>query len=332
MLHNKINEDVFRVLCIDGGGMKGFYSALLLSVFEKHYSIKVSDCFDLICGTSTGGILTLGLSLGLPAHEVASFYKEKGQDIFPKLSKGKQIFRALKGPLYSGAVLRKNLEDILGDNKIKDAKTQICIPAINIQTNKPIVFKKDHNKKLSRDNDLLMVDVALATAAAPVYFQSHEISKISDQLIDGGLCYNNPSLIGLTESLEYFLENDKKNQCAILSIGNISSNLVMRKHKVGSIWNWMQPPKFPLLELTLNSQSNATHEVMKILQRSKTVPLTKYERIQEENYTEKDISLDSANSKAISKMEYLAYNKGNTIKNSEQISFFFKGEDNGKYK
>lgn len=72
----------FKILCIDGGGIKGLYSAQLLAKFEEVFRTNLSDHFDLICGTSTGGIIALGASLKIPMSKVVEFYEQKGSQIF----------------------------------------------------------------------------------------------------------------------------------------------------------------------------------------------------------------------------------------------------------
>lgn len=88
----------FKILCIDGGGIKGIYSAELLAKFEEVFSCVISDCFDMLCGTSTGGIIALAASLKIPMREVVKFYKEKGPSIF-----NERVKSIPGGRIYLGA-------------------------------------------------------------------------------------------------------------------------------------------------------------------------------------------------------------------------------------
>ena len=78
------NLKTFKVLSIDGGGIKGLYSARILEHFEKQFNCHIADYFDLICGTSTGGLIALSLSLKISVKEISKLYKERGKEIFPQ--------------------------------------------------------------------------------------------------------------------------------------------------------------------------------------------------------------------------------------------------------
>lgn len=164
----------FKILCIDGGGIKGLFSAQILAKFEEVYDTKISEQFDLICGTSTGGIIALAASANISMSDVVNFYKEKGPKIFAQKRKKnlgklwlkiKQI--CYKGK-YSNEELRKALAEVFKDKKIYESSNLLCIPAFDIITATPRVFKRDY-KKFTEDNKKTYVDVALATSAAPTY-------------------------------------------------------------------------------------------------------------------------------------------------------------------
>src|SRR4029077_17582451 len=123
---------MFRILSLDGGGIKGVFTASVLASFEADTKLKIVDHFDLIAGTSTGGILAIGLAMGLTAEELLNFYRERGPRIFPATSfidrtAGllRQIFR---GPKISQATLRLELVEILRDKKFGEARCRLVIP------------------------------------------------------------------------------------------------------------------------------------------------------------------------------------------------------------
>lgn len=213
----------FKILSIDGGGIKGLYSSAILEELEKTYKCNISDHFDMICGTSTGGLIALGLSLKIPAKEISKFYINKGAKIFPRrrfISTFKQI--AWRGK-FSNKALISAVTDIFGNKVLGDSNNLLCIPSYSITDNRPYIFKHDHSN-LTRDNDTKYVDVALATSAAPTYLPIWSIeSHNRKQFIDGGVWANNPSLVGLLEALQYFVGKEKPyNRIDLLSISSLN--------------------------------------------------------------------------------------------------------------
>lgn len=195
----------FKILCIDGGGIKGLFSAQVLAEFEEAFNTLTSEHFDLICGTSTGGIIALGIAGGIPMKDIVGFYKNNGPKIFAQGCKigsiGEFIFtlkQALFTSKYSNKKLKNALVNVFGNKKIKESQNYLCIPAFNITTSTPRIFKKDYNH-MNQDNDKTFVDVALATSAAPTYFPIQEIDSV--QYVDGGLYANNPILVGIIEAV-----------------------------------------------------------------------------------------------------------------------------------
>ena len=195
----------FKILCIDGGGIKGLYSARLLAKFEEVFDCVISDCFDMLCGTSTGGIIALAASLKIPMSDVVKFYQEHGPSIFNERAKhrlgGSAFLRSKQivcGGKYSAKPLRSALESVFGDRTIAESNNFLCIPAYNTLTANPRVFKKDYDN-FTEDDRKSYVDIALATSAAPTYLPVMEIE--GDQFVDGGLWANNPILVALTEYL-----------------------------------------------------------------------------------------------------------------------------------
>lgn len=214
----------FKILCIDGGGIKGLYSAQLLAKFEEVFDVKISECFDMLCGTSTGGIIALAASLKIPMKDVVAFYEQEGPKIFnenlKKYFQGKNILTAKQvglGGKYSVKPLRQALQNVFGSRKIGESNNFLCIPSYNINTAIPRVFKKDYSN-FTEDDRKSYVDVALATAAAPTYFPMMEIED--DQFVDGGLWANNPILVGLMEFLYKFADDERFDGLEILSISS----------------------------------------------------------------------------------------------------------------
>jgi hypothetical protein len=192
-------EKVRRILSIDGGGIKGVFPASFLSTVEDAIGDRIANYFDLIVGTSTGGIIALGLGLGLSADEILSFYEELGPQIF----KGNPLYKALRHLIFSkydDAPLRDALEQTLGSCTLGESKSRLVIPAMNLDTGEAYLYKTAHHAKNERDHKQLAVTVALATAAAPTYFPSHQSSS-GLALVDGGLWANNPTGVAVIEAV-----------------------------------------------------------------------------------------------------------------------------------
>jgi len=216
----------FKILSIDGGGIKGLYPARILQLIEEQYDIKIADQFDMICGTSTGGLIALALSIKNPASEIVSLYQNKGPLIFPepknKIEKCIQKFRQVAfGGKYKNNDFKRILTDFFGSTTLQDASTFLCIPSFNITIGMPRVFKNPHGT-FFKDADITMVDAALATSAAPSFLPIHQINNA--MYCDGGMWANNPALCGLIEALDYFVGDDKMyDSYSILSLPTIST-------------------------------------------------------------------------------------------------------------
>lgn len=216
------NRRPFRVLCLDGGGMRGVYTAAFLhrlaSQFAKRRGLEALDIgrgFDLITGTSTGAIVACALALGKPMSEVVTLYEEKGPSIFPHRIGGlcSAIYRALTFRYYvrkGDAALRSALLEVLQDRTMADVLRyrgiSLAIPTVLMGTHRAWVFKKTANSG-NRDDDYPLVDVCLASTAAPIY---RSLAAIPDPnragttqvFADGGLWANNPVLVGLIDALD----------------------------------------------------------------------------------------------------------------------------------
>lgn len=214
----------FRVLSLDGGGMRGVYSATYLRQLAKNFAanngsdpIDLGKKFNLIVGTSTGAIIGCGLAKGIDLLEVIRLYKENGPLIFqnpiPKSILGtvRDIFTR-KAALRSGEVsLKKVLTEVLGATTIgdiyRDRNIALAIPSVEMGRHKGWVFKTPHLPNTNhRDDDYSLVDVCLATSAAPIYRSLSHIKRPdglgSEVYCDGGLWANNPVLVALVEALE----------------------------------------------------------------------------------------------------------------------------------
>lgn len=320
-----MNGKAFKILAIDGGGIKGLYSSTILEHLELKYG-RASDYFDMVCGTSTGGLIALALAMKIPATDVSKIYLEKGQVIFPKRSKiGGIIRQTFWNGKYSDEPLRSILKEIFKDARIKDLHNLVCIPSYSLTDARPWIFKKDHGV-LYRDNETLLVDVALATSAAPTYFPLCEIGRYDHkQFIDGGVWANNPTLVGVIEALTYFVGEGRDFQSMeVLSISSLNNTagkpIGLKRHR--SFIKWRND----LFETSLIGQSAFTDYTMQKLSQISNIR-TKYVRIPSEQISAEQqhlVQLDCAIPKALNFIRGKGNDRGYLVGKDPDIECFFK--------
>ncbi len=294
------NQRPFTILSIDGGGIRGMIPAKVLADLEaelqkENSSARLHNHFDLICGTSTGALLAIGISLGIPAAQLEVFYKEHAELIFPKrfLKVLPRISRALFSSIYTNKKLREKLAEVYSTANagkppiLADLKTKVCIPVFNGNEGKITVLKTGHHPEYYRDFKLPAHDVALSSASAPVYFPPHSFTYfngngngVNVNMIDGGLFANNPALIGLLEATEKL--NHPFSNIRILSLGTGKGKHTIKKGLwPKNIFYWLLP-KPRLLDIILDSQAQMTEQYIAFLQRTtfKTNQGFQYLRIQ----------------------------------------------------
>lgn len=217
----------FQILSLSGGGIRGLFTAEVLAELENKRGVNITDHFDMICGTSIGGIIALGLASGLKPSDLSTILKEEGQKIFPQQtwhSKFKSFYKSS----YDSEPLKTVLQNIFEDKKMKDLKTRVLIPAVNYTTGQPKVFKTPHLNNYFNDLNLSLVDVALATSAAPTYFPIHEID--SQRFVDGGLIGNSPAYFGVHEACNFLKQ--KPEDVFVLGIGTMGKNKTADHRKI----------------------------------------------------------------------------------------------------
>lgn len=195
----------FKILSLDGGGVRGAFSASALASLEMQFGVRLIDHFDLLVGTSTGGIIALALAAGLPATAIREFYRSAGPRIFAPMSGPLRLWRLVSSivrPKHSQAPLRAALQEVFGDRTIAALKTRVVIPAFSATAGRIRLFKTPHHKRLTRDHSRTLVEVALATSAAP-YFLPGLSTNEGERFIDGGVWANNPIAVGVVEAIGY---------------------------------------------------------------------------------------------------------------------------------
>jgi len=253
----------FRVLSIDGGGMRGIYSATVLSALEKSFKEKrnipegldIGKAFQLIVGTSTGAIIGCGLAHGVPPETMADLYVKNGAAIFPlKMPTSPwQVWQQRKTrseSLEAGDVaLAAALKEVFGSTTVldiwKSRGIALVIPSVNMLNYRSWVFKTPHELKSDhRDDGYTLVDVCRASSAAPLYRSLAAIPKpsdpsCSDVFCDGGLWANNPVLVALTEALKMVGNQDDEIEIFCLgSCGKPEGTVIAAKEVNRGLFEW----------------------------------------------------------------------------------------------
>lgn len=273
-----MEQKKFKILSIDGGGIKGVFPAKFLASLEEEIGEgQTHKYFDLICGTSTGGIIALALSLGVPAKEILKLYQDNAKIIFG--SKSRNIF---KNPSYNNKPLEKLIRDIFKkyhhsdeDPIINDAleRVKLIIPIYSLLDGETQVLKTPHTSDLIMDKHIPMYMAAMATSAAPTYFNAYsnkfkrkdsETYEDFSNKVDGGVFANNPSMLGIIEAttrLEQKLDNIQ-----LLSLGTGQYKYEEAKSKkMWSVMYWVWIKKKRIFELFMQSQSQLVHNSINLI-------------------------------------------------------------------
>ncbi|ESQ53387.1 hypothetical protein EUTSA_v10025319mg [Eutrema salsugineum] len=236
------------ILSIDGGGIRGIIPGTILAYLESQLQeldgeeARLVDYFDVISGTSTGGLIVAmltaegtevkgsdqSLSSNRPlfsAKEIVPFYLKYSPKIFPQprgfCGWGEIMVRLVRGPKYNGKYLQELIKGFLGDTKLTQTLTNVVIPCFDIKKLQPVIFSS-YQAVNHRLIDAKLSDICISTSAAPTYFPAHQFTNEDNQgnkhefnLIDGGIAANDPTLCAIAEVTKQIV---KKNP----AMGNIS--------------------------------------------------------------------------------------------------------------
>ncbi len=239
-----------NVLSIDGGGIRGIIPAIVLAEIEERTGKSIAESFDLMAGTSTGGLIALILNVkdvdGKPkftAREVAELYKNRGHEIFnTNLMRKIQTGLGLAEEAYSNAGLKNILKEYLGEKTLRDTITEVIIPAYETERRKPWFFKSINAKNPEmKHRNYRLFDVAMGTTAAPTYFEAHKAPYREDDylsLVDGGVYANNPAMCAYIDATTKVIVGGQvksPNEITLLSLG---TGQATRKLMHDEIINW----------------------------------------------------------------------------------------------
>lgn len=259
-----------RILSIDGGGIRGIIPGMILVRLEEKLqkltgdpSAAISNYFDLVAGTSTGGILCCAHLLPseenpskpkYTAQEIVNLYIEKGDDIFDTGTIHRlKTFFGLSDEKYPSEGIEKALLEYMGDVKLSELLKPCIIPSYEIEARRAYFFAKHEAEKDDKCN-FLVRDVCRSTSAAPTYFECARIGNLKGNpdyysFIDGGTFANNPTLCAYAEARNHFTKPGTDNKCVtakdmvILSIGTGSSKQEY-KYEDAKDWGvagWVKP-------------------------------------------------------------------------------------------
>jgi len=296
----------FQILALSGGGFRGLFTAQVLTELERQAGRPLAQCFDLIAGTSIGGIIALGLALERPAAEIRDLFSRRGASIFSSRPKPKNWFfsrydylRFLCKPKYTGEDLREAVEDVLGHNTLLgDAQHRVLVPTVNMTRGKVQMLKTPHHQNFVSDHRLRMVDVAMATSAAPTYFPLADLED--SRCVDGGIVANAPDLCALHEATHFL--NQSRDDIRILSIGTTTSHYSL-SHAVGrnlGSYQWMVGGR--LMSTMISAQQQLTEYMLGHLLEGRYVRIDEPQSHEQEG----DLGLDIATVDAQRTMRGLA--------------------------
>jgi uncharacterized protein len=227
-----------RILSIDGGGIKGAFPAAFLAAIERALELaSVADYFDLVAGTSIGGIIALGLGLGFTAQRLSEFFVDIGPRVFPANALPKGKVRLVCGiQRHRSEPLRAALTELFDEKKLGDSRVRLLIPAFDATKADIHIYKTCHHPRLGMDHRVSAVEVAMATAAAPTYFPKFD-SENCITLIDGGVWANDPTALAVVEAISVL--GWAATELEVLSIGCTEEAIDFKERGHGGIF-WIR--------------------------------------------------------------------------------------------
>ena len=304
----------FQILCLTGGGYLGLYTAKILAALESVGKRPLGQSFDLICGTSIGGILALGLAYEVPAASIVAEFEKRGEQIFPT---GRScLLRRVFSPAYSAAPLRSVVESLLGKGRILgEAMHPVLVPAVSLTKGSAQIFKTPHHARFQMDWKLNPVDIAMATSAAPTIFP---LARIGDNLYaDGGLFANAPDLMAVHEARTFF-DGVDLNDINILSVGTTSQSFTFG-HAGGTnmgIVGWAR--QFRLLRVIMSSQQKLVDDMVRHMLGDRYCRVDAAQSPQQSS----ELGLDKANLSAIQTLGAMAANSVQEVISDPRIAEF----------
>lgn len=257
----------YRILSLDGGGIRGAISAVWLDAIERRLGSPLRNHVDLIAGTSTGGLLACGVSMGKSPREILDLYRTRGHRIFPGRPErlwsrmGRFFTEGPSAPKYSASGLESELRDVFGGVRFGELGIKpTLVTAYNLLTREATVFKNTHD----RFAGLPVWEICRATSAAPTYFPAH-IMRIDDAtvpLVDGGVVANNPTACAIAEALRIQREADSHADASRLVVASLGTGSLTRPISVKASQEWGAVEwAVPIIDVLFDGAADATDYV-----------------------------------------------------------------------
>ncbi len=319
----------YKVLSLDGGGIRGIIPAIILKEIEKRTQKRIWQLFDLIAGTSTGGFLAMILSMPNPENktvarynieEIINLYREDGKNIFEERFLGRitEIDDLLR-PKYSSEGREEVGKKYFQDAALEDALTNIFITSYDIQIRIPVFFI--NNPKFARHSgttfrklctDYKMIEAAMATTAAPTFFQPYKLAmRGSDEnddyaLVDGAMFANNPTALAIVEAIIYSQNSGEELRIEDILVASLGTGSLTRVFRYEEAVNWGKVQWIlPLINIFLDGASEvANYQLRQLLPDAQNFD-KQYYRFQKE-LTEASDDLDNTTEENIESLEKTA--------------------------
>ena len=250
-------EKSFRILSLDGGGLRGIIPVLILKEIERRSGKRIIDLFDLVAGTSTGGLIACGLTVSdnntdplYSLQEIEDVYTFSGKDIFPKkgvIGKIINSITSLKSPRFSDKGIEKVLTAMFGNRRMTNCLKPIIISSFDLFNNEALFFKSRH--AISRPGrNALLKDICRATSAAPTYLPAYKFifDNKTRICVDGGVYINNPAVAALVEVSKYHQAEPYRKesltldniQILSLGTGHYTADIARKKVEGWGLLDW----------------------------------------------------------------------------------------------
>ncbi|QXW65821.1 patatin-like phospholipase family protein [Streptobacillus moniliformis] len=269
-----------KILSLDGGGLKGIYTIMMLDKIQKDFNINYHEYFDIIIGTSTGSIIATLLALGVKPSEILNIYEDCYREIFKKKSnRQKPLFDSL----YENYGLENAVKKYINDLGYRNLKTKLIIPSVNLSDSKINIIKSYDEIMKKESEQFTLIDAIISSSAAPGYFAPYIVKN--KMYVDGSLFSNNPALIGLAESFKLGINDLKKvkllslgtgmeevkfsnsdisnaNIKNIFKINSFLDNMIMKFLKIDEKDSGLISMAFPLIKTTMKTSVENTEYIL----------------------------------------------------------------------
>ena len=268
---------ILRILSIDGGGIRGLIPAMVLTEIERRSNRRIADLFHLIAGTSTGGMMALGVARPradggpMPAAEVMRVFRREGPDVFSRtVWKGVSSLGGITEEKYDSEALERYLRKSLGETRLSEAVVDVMATAYDLRHREPYFFKSWKAKGLQLEpgetaaqHDFLMRDAARASTAAPTYFEPARVTNAAAEdflFVDGGVYANNPAMCAYVSARKLFPRADG------IMLVSLSTGLPDIRHPFDEAGSWgLAAWARPILDMIIDGVGHTVHRHMKDL-------------------------------------------------------------------